>query len=243
MANQQTGLDWIDERDENQVSWAAVYLRNKGWRSRHPTNSASDYFQLVKADWHTHDSSQKLEQLTTRMKAAWSKQVSRKRRKSANKSYSFEMSPKVGAALKRLSAEREMAINHALEGLILNTYEFRQQMAAKRKMEEEQARAWKRRDTRMAERMQSQLNHFERLSQDWEDRADTLLAQGARFWVALKAHGLLDGKDNLQLNPHQEETASKLHARWIKATRKAVTTGVSLKKDLAEGPRVSMEEK
>jgi hypothetical protein len=223
MSDRGQWFDWIDKNNQEQTRWAINYLNKKG---AHLPYSDHPYHQLqeVSTAWLRQTdvaNAEAREQLVFRMKAAWSKEKSRKKR-TGQKPYSFEMSAQVGPALKRLSKAQGLLISQALESLILNTDAFRRHLEDIKREEVAKIRPSQKDTDRHAEQQKLQLAALKRMTQEWESAADDLLAQGARYQVALKANGLLGKNREVRLEPAQEIAAGKLHRHWKESLTRSI---------------------
>lgn len=229
MSGQGQWLDWIDKRNQEQTQWALNYLNrnaatglNSGPPFQHIQEASNALTFLTRAA-----DVEARERLLTRMKAAWSKHLSRKK-SPERKPYSFEMSTKVGPALKRLSQARGLPIGQALESLILNTDDYRKNLERQKREDIAKIKPPHQGINRQVKKQRDQLDAQNRIIQEWEIAADTLLTQGARFHVALRAYGLLDENRKLQLEPKQEIAAKRLHRQWKDALTKSIKANIGL---------------
>ena len=229
MNEQDQWLDWIDESNQEQTRWALNYLnRNaaKGLNRGHPFQQMREAY--IGLGYLTTPAEVEVRvQLLTRMRAAWSKHLSRKR-STGRKPYSVEMSTKVGPALERLSQARGLPIGQALESLILNTDDYRKNLERQKREDIAKIKPPRQDIDRQIEKMRIQLEAQKRIIQEWESTTDNLLTQGARFQVTLKAYGLLDENRKLHLEPEQEIAANRLHRQWKDALTKTIKANTGL---------------
>lgn len=229
MSGQGQWLDWIDENNQEQTRWALNYLNRNAARGLNPGQPFQQIREARNA-WTFQTSSAEVEArvlLLTRMRAAWSKYLSRKKNP-GRKPYSIEMSMKVGPALKRLSQERGLPIGQALESLILDTDDYRKSLERQKREDIAKIKPPRQGIDRQIEKQRHQLDAQKRIIQEWENAADTLLIQGARFHVALRAYGLLDENRRLQLEPEQEIAANRLYRQWKDALTKSIKANTGL---------------
>lgn len=229
MSGRKQWLDWIEEKDQEQVRWALRYLA----KAKVPLPDAPsplDQLRSIHNDWLRHTSP--LDELTyTRlvaaMKAAWRKHTSRHAQPN-RKPYSFEMDREVGIALKRLSKESGLPGSQVVEHLVLNADLFRSQMAQRKK--EEIAKLGRRGDDAdlYAKRRKQQIEGLQAIVREWETTAEGLLTQGARNWVRLNAAGLLEGAGQPILTPPQEIAAARLARRWNEALLASIKANTRL---------------
>lgn len=207
---QQQRLDWIDQRNEQQVSWAINYLAT---RVRLPGGDPRTVFlEACKKPLAAPYEESRLLSLMPRMRAAWRAQDRRRLQIKDKKSYSYELSAQVGPALKKLSDAKGCSVQQVIEELVLDADRFRKDLE-----EEKKAEIAKIRGARMAPHPQKQIDKLKaqkRMTTAWEAHWECLLAGSCRQWVILRDNGLLDEKRKLYLSPDQERKATTLENRW-----------------------------
>lgn len=230
MSGQGQWLDWINENNQEQTRWALNYLnRNaaRGLNSGRPFQQIREAHHALAFLTSAADVEARV-QLLTRMRAAWSKHLSRKR-STGRKPYSVEMSTQVGPALKRLSQGKGgLPISQVLESLILDTDAYKKNLERQKKEEIAKIKPPRQDIDRQIKKQRLQLDVQKRIIQEWESAADNLLTQVARFQVALRAYGLLDENRKLQLEPKQEIAAKRLQRQWKNALTKSIKANTGL---------------
>lgn len=215
--HQQQRLDWIDQRNEQQVNWAINYLAT---RVRLPGGDPRTVFlEACKKPLTSPIEEARLLELMPKMRSSWRAQCRRLQIKD-KRSYSFELSTEVGPALKRLSRASGVPAQQVLEKLILNADSFRADLAERKSAEIAKIKA-----ARIPPHPKKQIDTIKAQKQiikAWEEQLDALICSAARYWTVLGDNGLLDKKRMLSLSPAQELKASALEHRWKVALKRAI---------------------
>lgn len=229
MSGRKQWLDWIEEKDQEQVRWALRYLA----KAKVPVPDAPsplDQLRSIHNDWLRHTSpldELAYTRLVTAMKAAWRKQTSRHAQPN-RKPYSFEMDREVGIALRRLSKESGLTGSQVVEHLVLDADLFRAQLAQRKKDEIAKLRPQGDEADRFAKRRKQQIDGLQAIVREWATTAEGLLTQGARNWVRLNTAGLLDRAGQPILTPPQEIAAARLARRWNEALLASIKANTRL---------------
>lgn len=188
---------WCKVTDQKQIEWTINYLVKK---KRISANEVTSHVELAR--FYSNLAADNLESaqlLMKEMKAAWSQKKIRDK-SNGRKGYSFVMSKDVKTLLERLASNNYVPINAALEGMIRNNYQFREELRQKQKTKIENAKSQlARRNQQLVEELKTHQTYSDSLIDVHKKEIEllcgaieTLALERAQKHAVLEANGLVE---------------------------------------------------
>lgn len=238
MFKRRHALAWMNVDDGAFAEWAVSYLAARGHipRGYLSISEAIRSFQQAFLSRPPADDAND-EKLVRNLKQAWTKHLKRKASRGRQKPYSFEMDVRVHAKLKDLAKSSGQPIYQVLETLILDSSKVLDELRRQKREETERQLGRLASKDQSTERRAKQAQALKAKVTLWEQAADRMAYDNARYWVALKGAGLASGGQDPVLTPDQKADVETLHKTLIATAKKEVDANLGLLR--AESPLFS----